>query len=89
MNFLDKEQIEEIRKQIVKAPYRGIVTKVLENNSKTTEIIVEKEVIKEITIQKEEPNQTIIKTDVSPIKRKALINTSEAAEYYVYKELKT
>jgi len=87
MNFLDKEQIEKIKKQIVKAPYQGTVTKVLEN--KTTEVIVEKEVIKEIIVQKEEPNQTIIKTEVSPIKRKALINTSEAAEYFVYKELKT
>ena len=56
MNFLDKEQIEEIRKQIVKAPYQGIVTKILENNLKTTKIIVEKEAIKEITVKKK--NQT-------------------------------
>src|SRR6185437_15722883 len=89
MNFLDREQIEEIRKQIVKAPYQGIVTKILENNLKKTEVIVEKEVIKEITVQKEEPNQTIIKTEILPIKRKALINTSKAAKYFVYKELKT
>ena len=34
MNFLDKKQIEEIRKQIVRAPYQGTVTKVLENNLK-------------------------------------------------------
>ncbi|RIB24079.1 hypothetical protein C2G38_2032172 [Gigaspora rosea] len=89
MNFLDKEKIEEIKKQIVKAPYHGIVTKILENNLKTTEVIVVKEVIKEIIVQKKEPNQTIIKTEVSPTKRKALINTNEAAEYFVYKELKT
>ena len=89
MNFLDKEKIEEIKKQIIKAPYQGIVTKILENNLKTTEVIVEKEVIKEIIVQKEEPNQIIIKTDISPTKRKALINTNEAAEYFVYKELKT
>ena len=44
--------------------------------------------IKEITVQKEEPNQTIIKTEISPIKRKALLKTSKAAEYFVYKELK-
>ena len=88
MNFLDKEKIEEIKKQIIKAPYQGIVTKILENNLKTTEVIVEKEVIKEIIVQKEEPNQIIIKTDISPTKRKALINTNEAAEYFVYKELK-
>jgi len=56
MNFLDREQIEEIRKQIVKAPYQGTVTKILENNLKTTKIIVEKEAIKEITVKKK--NQT-------------------------------
>ncbi|RIB13274.1 hypothetical protein C2G38_2198350, partial [Gigaspora rosea] len=74
--------IEEIKKQIIKAPYQGIVTKILENNLKTTELIIEKEVIKEENVQKEESNQTIIKTQVSPTKRKAIHNTSEAAEYF-------
>src|SRR5260363_45610 len=89
-NFLDKETIEKIRNQIVKEEYQGIVTKVLESNQTPKEIITERIIGKEIIVQKEPTNQQIINKDkVSSTKRLALTNTTEAADYFVYQELKT
>lgn len=89
-NFLDKETIEKIRNQIVKEEYQGIVTKVLESNQTPKEIITERIIEKEIIVQKEPTNQQIINKDkVSSTKRLALTNTTEAADYFVYQELKT
>ncbi|KAF0514983.1 hypothetical protein F8M41_017466 [Gigaspora margarita] len=88
-NFLDKETIEKIRNQIVKEEYQGIVTKVLETNQIPKEIITERIIEKEIIVQKEPTNQQIINKDkVSSTKRLALTNTAEAADYFVYQELK-
>ncbi|CAG8845196.1 4085_t:CDS:1, partial [Gigaspora margarita] len=85
-----KETIEKIRNQIVREEYQGIVTKALEVNSTPKEIITERIIEKEIIVQKEPTNQQIInKEKVSSTKRLALTNTAEAADYFVYQELKT
>ena len=82
--------MEKIKNQIVKEEYQGIVTKVLETNSTPKEIITERIIEKEIIVQKEPTNQQIInKEKVSSTKRLALTNTAEAADYFVYQELKT
>ncbi|CAG8789189.1 18292_t:CDS:1, partial [Gigaspora margarita] len=73
-----------------KEEYQGIVTKVLETNPTPKEIITERIIEKEIIVQKESPNQEVInKEKISSTKRLALTNTAEAADYFVYQELKT
>ncbi|CAG8857453.1 21844_t:CDS:1, partial [Gigaspora margarita] len=65
-------------------------TKVLETNSTPKEIITERIIEKEIIVQKEPTNQQIInKEKISSTKRLVLNNTAEAADYFVYQELKT